>query len=102
MHQSNHAAMHVQGMDMQGMQKSPPAKGVASTSYKATGTVKAADPAAGSVTLAHGPVRALNWPAMTMTFLVKEKALFNKLVVGKPVNVEFVSQGGKYVVTAVN
>lgn len=32
------------------------------------GVVKKLDAAAGSVTLQHGPIAALNWPAMTMTF----------------------------------
>lgn len=33
-----------------------------------TGTVKAVNPKAGTVTLHHGPIAALKWPAMTMTF----------------------------------
>ena len=57
--------------------------------------------AVGTVTLAHGPVKSLNWPAMTMGFAVKDKTLFDKLSVGKKVNVEIVQQGGNYVITAV-
>ena len=34
----------------------------------ATGTVEAVDPAARTVTIAHGPVEALHWPSMTMTY----------------------------------
>ena len=34
----------------------------------ATGTIEAIDPTAKTVTIAHGPVPALQWPAMTMTF----------------------------------
>lgn len=63
--------------------------------------MKAVDPAAGTVTLAHGPVKSLNWPLMTMGFAVNDKALFDKLSVGKKVDAEFVQQGGKYVITAV-
>ena len=32
------------------------------------GVIKKLDAAGGSVTLQHGPIAALNWPAMTMTF----------------------------------
>jgi Cu/Ag efflux protein CusF len=35
---------------------------------KGSGTVKAVDPAAGTITLDHGPIPEANWPAMTMTF----------------------------------
>jgi Cu(I)/Ag(I) efflux system protein CusF len=34
----------------------------------ATGTITAIDPVAKTVTIDHGPVPALDWPAMTMTF----------------------------------
>jgi Cu(I)/Ag(I) efflux system protein CusF len=64
-------------------------------------TVKKVSPAAGKVTLAHGPVKTLNWPGMTMSFSVHDNALFEKLSVGKKVSVEFVQQGSDYVVTAV-
>jgi Cu(I)/Ag(I) efflux system protein CusF len=63
--------------------------------------VKAVDRAGGKVTLAHEPVKSLNWPAMTMKFSVKDKALFDKLAVGKKVEIEFVQQGSDYVVTGV-
>lgn len=75
---------------------------VKATSHKATGTVKAVDPTKGTVTLAHGPVKSLNWPAMTMTFSVKDKMFFDKLSVDKKVTIDFAKQDAKYVVTAVN
>jgi Cu(I)/Ag(I) efflux system protein CusF len=43
----------------------------------------------------------MNWPAMTMTFKVKDKALLQKVKQGEKVNFEFVQQGKDYVVTAV-
>jgi Cu(I)/Ag(I) efflux system protein CusF len=55
----------------------------------------------GTVTLAHGPVKSLKWPPMTMRFSVKDKALFDKLVVASEVQIEFVQQGSEYVVTSV-
>lgn len=33
-----------------------------------SGEVSAVDPVAGTVTIDHGPIEALDWPAMTMTF----------------------------------
>lgn len=38
------------------------------TMAMATGTVESVDAAAGKITIAHGPVEALKWPAMTMAF----------------------------------
>jgi len=46
---------------------SPAASPPASTAT-ATGVVEVVDPAAKTVTIAHGPVAQLQWPAMTMTF----------------------------------
>lgn len=69
--------------------------------YKASGVVKKVDAAKGNVTLAHGAVPELKWPAMTMGFAVKDKALFDKLAVDKKIDFEFVEQGKSYVVTAV-
>lgn len=94
-----HGAM--QGMDMKDMDtkgQSPSSKGEAHT---ATAVVKSVDTTKGIVTLSHGPIKSLNWPAMTMGFSVKEKALFDKLSPGKKVQVELVQQGTEYVVTSV-
>ncbi len=41
----------------------------------ATGTIEAIDPAARTITIAHGPVPELAWPAMTMTFQAPDVAL---------------------------
>jgi Cu(I)/Ag(I) efflux system protein CusF len=81
--------------DMKGMAAS------AQTTHTATGVVKKVDAKAGQVTLAHEPVKSLNWPAMTMGFTVKDKMLFDKLAVGKKVEFEFSQAGNGYVVTAV-
>lgn len=39
------------------------------------GEVKAVDAKGGSVTLHHGPIPAINWPAMTMKFAASPDAL---------------------------
>src|SRR5712691_11603430 len=50
------------GMEMRGMgaDKKSEAK-----THKGVGTVKKVDAAAGTVTIAHGPIRSINWPAMS-------------------------------------
>jgi Cu(I)/Ag(I) efflux system protein CusF len=93
--------MDMKGMDMKNMPMEHSDASANAVIHKATGTVKAVDPVKGSVTLAHGPVKTLNWPAMTMTFAVKDKRFFDKLAVGKSVSIDFVKQDKDYVVTAV-
>lgn len=68
---------------------------------RAVGVVKKADPAKGSVTLAHEAIPSLGWPAMTMGFKVRDPALFDKLVAERKVEFEFLKQADGYVVTAV-
>jgi len=83
------------GMEMKGMgaDKKSEAK-----LHKGVGTVKKVDPAAGKVTIAHGPIQTMNWPAMNMTFTVKDKALLDKFLQDKKVEFEFVEQGSDYVI----
>jgi Cu(I)/Ag(I) efflux system protein CusF len=68
--------------------------------HKASGTVTKVDRIANKVTIAHGPVQSLKWPAMTMNFLVKDKALLDRLSSGKKVEFEFVQQGRDYVIVS--
>lgn len=85
--------------DMKGMDMG--AKPSASKQHDAKATVKSVDKKAGTVVLAHGPVATLNWPPMTMKFLVKDKMLLDKLEAGKEVEVQFVQESKDYVVTQV-
>lgn len=85
-------------MPMKDMQMGTPSQG---QTHHASGTVRKVDAAKGSVTFAHGPVKSLDWPAMTMGFRVKDKALLDKLAVGQQAEFEFVQEGSGYVVTAV-
>jgi len=84
------------GMDM----GKDPGKQSQAKTHKGTGTVTKVDPTGSKVTIAHGPVQTLKWPAMTMTFGVKDKALLGKLSSGKKVEFEFVKQGSEYVITS--
>ncbi|MBI2752374.1 MAG: copper-binding protein [Betaproteobacteria bacterium] len=83
------------------MSKKPAASAPAAMSHQATGVVKKVDAKGGLVTLAHEPVKSMNWPAMTMGFQIKDKMLLDKLTVGKKVDFEFVQGSKGYVVTAV-
>lgn len=69
--------------------------------YTGSGIVKSVDKAKGTVTLAHGPIVALHWPAMTMSFNVKDASLFDRLTVGKQVDFTFNEESGGYVVISV-
>lgn len=91
----------MKGMDMKGMDNNKQSQSDKAMTHTATAVVKSVDPANGKVTLAHGPVKSLNWPAMTMGFAVKDKALLDKLAVGKKVKVEFTQEGNDYIVTSV-
>ena len=71
-------------------------------SHKASGTVTKIDAAGGKVTIAHGPVQSLKWPAMTMTFGVGDKALLEGVQPGKKVEFEFAQQGTSYVITKIH
>lgn len=73
----------------------------AQAGHRAIGVVKQIDAQAGTVTFAHEPVQSLGWPAMSMGFAVRDKALLDKLAVGKKVEFEFVKEGSGYTVTGV-
>jgi Cu(I)/Ag(I) efflux system periplasmic protein CusF len=57
-------------------------------SASAEGTVTAIDADAGTITIDHGAVPAIKWPAMTMAFEADEQ-LRNDVVVGDKVSFEF-------------
>jgi Cu(I)/Ag(I) efflux system protein CusF len=92
----------MKGMPMDNMKDMPmgkPASG--QTVHAAKGKVTKVDAGTGVVTLAHDPVKSLNWPSMTMGFKVDDKSLFDKLGVGRTVEFEFVQTDRGYRVTAV-
>ena len=102
--------MDMKGMDMKHMDVKKCKEMMAETkpgkstmhagAHAADAVVKSVDPT-GKVMLQHGPVKSLGWPAMTMGFAVRDKALMNKLAVGSKVHVEFDKQGNDYIITSV-
>jgi Cu(I)/Ag(I) efflux system protein CusF len=94
------AAKPAPDMDMKSMQpmegdKQPKA------AHPGTGIVKSVDASAGSITLAHEPIKSLNWPAMTMGFKVRDKHLLDKVKPGDKVQFTLVQSGKDYVVTSI-
>jgi len=65
-----------------------------SVTHRGDGSVEAVDSARGTVTLAHGPIASLKWPAMTMDFRVKDPALMRSLKPGQKIGFEFTDAGG--------
>lgn len=87
--------------DMKPMDSAMKSSAEARATHKATGVVKKVDSKTGVVTLAHEAVNSMNWPPMTMGFMVNDKILLDKFPVGKRVNFEFVQDANGYVVTSV-
>lgn len=80
------------GMDMKSMKTE-----VLPVTHRGTGAVKKID--TGMVTLSHGPIATLNWPAMTMSFRLKNASVAKGIKVGDVVDFELVQSGSNYVVT---
>lgn len=77
-----------------------PADAAASTTASASGVVESVDTDAKTITIAHGPVEALKWPAMTMTFQAPDADLAS-IKQGDHVAFEFASTGMKATITKI-
>lgn len=71
------------------------------TLAKGTGTVTAVDAAAGTVTIEHGPMPEIGWPAMTMAFKA-DPALLAGIADGDEIAFELTVTGGRGQVTAID
>ena len=78
------------GMDMAG-----------ATMTKGTGTVTENDKTAGTITLDHGPIPELKWPAMTMSVEATPATLLDTVKVGDKVSFDLKMTGGAGEVTAI-
>lgn len=88
-------------MGMKGMDMKKDKKAAAGHVHKASGKVTKVDQASGSVTIAHGPVASMSWPAMTMTFKAKDKAMLQKVKPGDQVDFSFVQSGKDHTITEI-
>lgn len=80
------------GMDMTATAAGP---------IEGSGTVTAVDAAAGTVTLNHGPIAAVEWPAMTMQFTAEEPSILQGIEVGDSVTFQLKSAEEAQVITAI-
>jgi Cu/Ag efflux protein CusF len=95
-----------QGMnmkDMPGMKKDTPAKkGEATKAATATGTVTAVNTGNRKVTLDHGPIADINWPAMKMEFSVAPSVDLSKVKTGDRVQFTLSGSGNSYTVQSIS
>ena len=88
------------GAEMADMKGMPMAAAPVPKHGHANGVIKAIDVKAGTLTLQHGPIPGVGWPAMTMTFKAASASLLTGLKVGETVAFDCVVSGGSAVVTA--
>jgi Cu(I)/Ag(I) efflux system protein CusF len=68
----------------------------------ANGEIRKVDKRAGTVTIKHGPIQAIDMPAMTMVFLVKDAAMLDRVKAGDKVKFQAeMAAGGKVTVTQI-
>jgi Cu(I)/Ag(I) efflux system protein CusF len=89
------------GMKMDGMEGMQMKQGAKQAPVaKAEGTIKTINSEKHTVTIAHGAVPAVQWPAMTMAFSATEEQLAG-LSAGDQVVFEFRSEGAKATVVSI-
>jgi Cu(I)/Ag(I) efflux system membrane fusion protein len=70
--------------------------------YRGAGSIEAIDFTRATVTLAHGPIEILKWPAMVMDFRIQEAALLRSLALGQKVVFEIVEESaGEFVIVRI-
>ncbi len=79
-----------------------PVAAPALANHRGEGSIESVDAARATVTLAHGPIASLKWPAMTMDFRVKDPALLRALKPGQKIAFEIVEESaGEYVIVRI-
>jgi Cu(I)/Ag(I) efflux system membrane fusion protein len=68
--------------------------------HEASGRITALSGA--NVSIAHGAIPTLNWPAMTMQFTLENEHLAHGLAVGDEVSFRIRQEGSRYIVTAIS
>ena len=93
-------AADMSGMKMDGHSTMAAPAATAAAAAKASGTVKSMDTAKGTITIAHGAVAAVNWPAMTMPFKISPDMVAG-IQAGQKVDFEFVTAGKDSTITKI-
>lgn len=86
----------VQAMEKMQM---PAAEAEQGKSIEGEGVIVSKSETGDSVTLKHQPIPAIGWPAMTMGFKVKDKALLEQAKQGDKVKFTMIKEGKNYVIT---
>ncbi len=68
---------------------------------KGTGLIQQVDREKGTVTIKHGPLQGIKMPAMTMSYLVKDKAMLSNLWSPQTVDFELTYDGKSYLITKI-
>ena len=63
--------------------------------------VRKVDMEGGKITLKHAEIKSLDMPGMTMVFVVKDKAMLDKLKTGDKVKFKAINDAGKFTVTEI-
>lgn len=66
------------------------------TTHNGRGKVISVNVQRGTVKLAHGPIKSLNWPKMTMDFKAHDPALLKDLKPGTQVDFDLMKMEGAY------
>ncbi|WP_440993697.1 efflux RND transporter periplasmic adaptor subunit [Cysteiniphilum litorale] len=73
-----------------------------SSLYQGMGVVQKIDKEKHVIILSHEPIKALNWPAMTMPFSVSNKVDLDELKPSERIHFEFEKQANDYVITKIS
>ena len=73
----------------------------AQTADLSEGEIRKVDQEGGKITIAHGEIKSIDMPPMTMVFTVKNPALFGDLKKGDKVRFAVVREDGKLVLTEI-
>ncbi len=70
--------------------------------YMAHGRINHVNKTAGEVNITHGPISALGWPGMTMSFPVLDKTALARLRPGEPVDFDLIRRpNGQYAISGI-
>lgn len=96
-----HAA-HGGSKPASGDSAAPQKPAAATAGHRAEGKIEVLDAKTGMLSVSHGPVETLKWPAMTMEFKAANASLLTNLRPGAAIAFEFVERGpGEWVITAI-
>ena len=79
----------------------PAADATAAATDMTDAEVRKVDMEGSKITLKHADIKSLDMPGMTMVFVVKDKAMLDKLKAGDKVKFKAINDAGKFTVTEI-